>query len=48
MYYILHFFIYLGPNELVLQVVVDFKVSNLLELQGGKVIVGTDEHGVPD
>jgi hypothetical protein len=30
------------------QVLGDFRVSNLLELQGGKIMVGTDENGVPN
>jgi len=30
------------------QVLGDFTISNLLELEGGKVVVGTDENGVPN
>ena len=41
-------FIHVGPNGEVRQVLGDFRVSNLLELQGGKVMVGTDENGVPN
>ena len=40
--------IYAGPNGEVRQVLGDFTISNLLELEGGKVIVGTDENGVPN
>lgn len=36
------------PNGEVRQVLGDFTISNLLELEGGKVIVGTDENGVPN
>ena len=36
--------IYAGPNGEVRQVLGDFTISNLLELEGGKVIVGTDEN----
>jgi hypothetical protein len=39
---------YVGPNGAVRQVLGDFGVSNLENLQGGKVIVGTDENGVPN
>lgn len=42
------YFIYVGPNGEVRQVLGDFRVSNLVDLQGGKVIVGTDENGVPN
>ena len=38
--------IYAGPNGEVRQVLGDFTISNLLQLEGGKVIVGTDENGV--
>ena len=41
-------FLYAGPNGEVRQVLGEFTVSNLLELQGGKVIVGTNENGVPN
>ena len=40
--------IYAGPNGEVRQVLGDFTISNLLQLEGGKVIVGTDENGVPN
>uniref|UniRef100_A0A0A9DI28 Uncharacterized protein n=1 Tax=Arundo donax TaxID=35708 RepID=A0A0A9DI28_ARUDO len=36
------------PNGDVRQVLGDFRVSNLLELEGGKVILGTNENGVPN
>ncbi|XP_072147443.1 uncharacterized protein [Setaria viridis] len=38
----------LGPNGEVGQILGDFRVSNLLQSRGGKVIVGTDENGVPN
>lgn len=44
----IYFILYIGPDGDVRQVVGDFRVSNLLDLQGGKVIVGTDENGVPN
>lgn len=41
-------FIHVGPNGQERQVIGDFGVSDLLKLQGGKVIVATDENGVPN
>ena len=41
-------FLYAGPNGEVRRVLGEFTVSNLLELEGGKVIVGTNENGVPN
>lgn len=38
----------LGPNGEVRQILGDFRVSDLLQSRGGKVIVGTDENGVPN
>ena len=42
------YFIYVGPNGEVRQVLEDFRVSNIEDLYGGKVIIGTDENGVPN
>lgn len=36
------------PNGEVRQIIGEFTLSNLLALQGGKVIVETDENGVPN
>jgi hypothetical protein len=41
-------FIHVGPNGQARQVLGDFGVPDLSKLQGGKVIVGTDENGVPN
>jgi len=38
----------LGPNGKVRQILGDFRVSDLLRSHGGKVMVGTDENGVPN
>ena len=38
----------LGPNGEVRQILGDFRVSDLLRSRGGKVMVGTDENGVPN
>ena len=38
----------LGPNGEVRQILGDFRVSDLLQSRGGKVMVGTDENGVPN
>ena len=38
----------LGPNGVVQQILGDFRVSDLLRSRGGKVMVGTDENGVPN
>lgn len=43
-----YIFIYAGPNGEVRQIIGEFTLTNLLALQGGKVIVGTDENGVPN
>jgi len=43
-----YIFIYAGPNGEVRQIIGEFTLSNLLALQGGKVIVETDENGVPN
>ena len=37
-----------GPNGEKRNIVGAFGISNLLELEGGKVMVGTDENGVPN
>jgi hypothetical protein len=41
-------YIYAGSNGELRQVLCDFTISNLLEIEGGKLIVGTDENGVPN
>jgi hypothetical protein len=44
-----YIFTYAGPNGDVRQIIGEFTLRNLLALQGGaKVIVGTDENGVPN
>lgn len=41
-------FIHVGPNGQVRHILVDFEFSDLLKLQGGKVIVATDKNSVPN
>jgi hypothetical protein len=43
-----YIFIYAGPNGEVRQIIGEFTLSNLLAIQGGKVIIETDENGVPN
>lgn len=41
-------FLHVGPNGDVRQILGEFRVKNLSQLDGGKIIVETDENGVPN